>query len=283
MSDMGRRFRSSELEPDAGPGPSDAEIAQAMIAARELETLTELDTVGPSVGFEERVMTAIAAEPAPRLRLRSAQAVRGGFPVAFLLSVRDAWRLATGGGRPLAIRAQAMAFVLLVVLATGSFSTVIAVGAASFLSSGPSPSPTLPGRTAHPTVGPTQNPTDGLAPTTTPSPSPSDGQTTEPTATDEPGETAEPTETDEAGGPTGPGDTAKPTRTPRATETHEPEETDQPDETDDPGEPTDDHGGGSGGGGSGGGDSAEATRAAGAAPAAADDYGRLVRGARLTT
>ncbi len=255
MSDTGRRFRSSEVEPDAGPRPSDAEIAQVMIAARELETLTELDTAGPSVGFEERVMTAIAAEPAPRLRLRSARAVRGGFVVAFLMSVRDAWRLATGGGRPLAIRAQAMAFVLLVVLATGSFSTVIAVGAASFLSSGPSPSPTLPGRTAHPTVAPTQNPTDGLAPTTTPSPSPGNDQTSEPTATDESGETAEPTETDGAGGPTGPRDTATPTRTPRPTQTHEPDETDHPGETDEPGDTPTDNGGGSGGGDSGGGGS----------------------------
>lgn len=250
MSGMGRRFHPSEVQPDTGRGPSDADVAQAVIAARELEALAGLDTAGPTVGFEDRVMTAIAAETAPRLVMRSGQAMRGGFVAALLLSVRDAWRVTTGSGRPIAIRAQAMAFVLLVVLATGSFSTVIAVGAASFLSAGPSPTPSLPDRTTNPAVLPTQSPTDGLTPTTTPSPSPIVDGSAEPTETAEPAETAEPTETDEAGGTTEPRDTAKPTRTPNATETNEPDETDQPDETDEPDET--DHSGGGGGGGSGG-------------------------------
>ncbi len=257
MNGMGRRFHPAEVQPEAGRGPSDAEVAQAMIAARELEALTGLDTPSPTVGFEDRVMTAIAAEPAPRLVMRSSQMIRGGFAIAFLMSVRDAWRVATGSGRPVAIRAQAMAFVLLVVLATGSFSTVIAVGAASFLSAAPSPTPSLPGRTTNPAVLPTQSPTDGLGPTTTPSPSPSVEESAEPTGTDETSETAEPTETDEAGGTTEPRDTAKPTRTPKPTETHEPDETHHPGETDspDPTEtPTDGGGDGHGGGGGSGGD-----------------------------
>ena len=117
-----RRFDPSEVRPDSGPGPSDAELAEAMVAARELETLIARDAVGPTVGFEDRVMAAIATEPAPRLFGRPAASVRGGWPVAFVLSIRDAWRVATSGGRPVALRAQAMAFVLLVVLATGSVS-----------------------------------------------------------------------------------------------------------------------------------------------------------------
>ena len=133
-----RRFDPSEVRPDSGPGPTDAELAEAMVAARELETLIARDAVGPTVGFEDRVMAAIATEPAPRLFGRPATSVRGGRPVAFLLSIRDAWRVATEGGRPMALRAQAMAFVLLVILATGSLS-ILAVGASGLLDSSADP------------------------------------------------------------------------------------------------------------------------------------------------
>ncbi len=142
MSGPGRRFDPAEIDSDAGSGPSEAEFAQAMVAARELELLMARDTAGPTVGFEDRVMATIATEPAPRLLVRPGRTVRGGLPVAFLVSVRDAWRVATVGGRPLAIRAQAMAFVLLVILAAGSLSAVLVVGAASVLAPEPSPTST---------------------------------------------------------------------------------------------------------------------------------------------
>ena len=136
MSGMGRRFDPAEIRPDAGPGPSDAELAEAMLAARELEALGARDAVGPTVGFEDRVMAAIATEPAPRVLVRPGRNVRYGLLGGFAISVRDAWRVATGGGRPAVIRAQAMAFVLLVVLATGSLSVFAAVGASSLLGPG---------------------------------------------------------------------------------------------------------------------------------------------------
>ncbi len=245
MSGMGRRFDPSEVRPDTGPGPSDAELAEAMVAARELEALGARDAAGPTAGFEDRVMAAIAAEPAPRVLARPGRNVRYGLLGAFLISVRDAWRLATGGGRPLAVRAQAMAFVLLVVLATGSLSVFAAVGASSLLSSGPTARPSLPTRTA----SPSPSPSPSILPS--PTPPPASGQTVEPGQTDEPGTSADPTDTTEPGetNEAEPSDetpktatTPKPTRTPRAAETPEPEETDDAEPTE-----TDDHGGGGGG------------------------------------
>lgn len=255
MSGLGRRFDPSEIHPDGGDSPSTADLAQAMVAARELEAFAARDGASPTVGFEDRVMAVIATEPVPRLLVRPGRAVRGGLVIAFLASVRDAWRLASGGGRPIAVRAQAFAFVLLVVLATGSLTTVFAVGAASFIFSGPGPSP----RVLTPSVSPaplaSPSPSALPSPSASPSPTSSDplgpegsaepGMTAEPTDTHEPGDMAEPTD-DHGSGATPTAKTPKPTRTPRATETPEPTETD-----DDGG---DDHGGGGGGGDDGGDD-----------------------------
>jgi uncharacterized membrane protein YgcG len=259
MSGLGRRFDPSETHLDGGDSPSTADLAQAMVAARELEAFAARDSVGPTVGFEDRVMEAIAAEPVPRLLVRPGGAVRGGLPLAFLASFRDAWRLATGSGRPVAVRAQAFAFVLLVVLATGSLTTVFAVGAASFLSSGPSPSPSVSTPSASPAPLASPSPSPLPSPSTSPSPTSSDplapdgsaspGMTAEPTDMLAPGDTAGPTD-DHGSGGAAPTKTPKPTRTPRATETPEPDETAEPTETDDDG--GDDHGGG--GGDDGGGD-----------------------------
>jgi uncharacterized membrane protein YgcG len=253
MSGLGRRFDPSEISPDGDASPSTADIAQAMLAARELEALTARDSAGPTVGFEDRVMAMIGAEPVPRLLVRPRRAVRGGLPIAFLASVRDAWRLATGGGRPFAVRAQAFAFVLLVVLATGSITTVFAVGAASFLTSGPTPTPSVSTTTVSPTPS-------GL-PSPSTSPSPANSETAQPTNsvapgiaaptdTTEPGDTAEPTDTHEPDA-TPKAKTPKPTKTPRATETAEPDETAEPTGTDHDGGGDD---GGGGGGGDGGGE-----------------------------
>lgn len=247
MSAMGRRFDPSEVRPDTGAGPSDTELAQAMLAARELESLSARDAAGPTVGFEDRVMVAIASEAAPRLIVRPGHSVRGGLPAAFLASVRDAWRIAVGGGRPLVIRAQAVAFVLLVTLAFGSISVFAAVGASNLLA-GPSLSPNTPAPTVSPDPASSPSPTGLKSPSPTPPPAAVEtmppGVSVEPGTTAEPTDAAEPTET----GGTGAHDTAKPTKTPRPTETAEPNETNEPGETDEPKESDDGGGHGAGGG-----------------------------------
>jgi uncharacterized membrane protein YgcG len=232
-----RRFDPAELRSPGEPDASAAESADALAAARELEAFVLDTSIRPSDGFEDRVMAAIASEPSPRLVVMAPASVRGGRLGAFLMAVRQSWAIATTGGRPMAVRAQAIAFVLLVILAAGALTSVTAVTVGALLGPngstiGPDRSPTVTTPTA-PTASPTQ-------PVATDSPEPS--ESAEPTAT-APDETPEATET------------AEPTETPRATRTPRPTAT-QAGETPEPTETprgSDDHGGGGGPGRDGGG------------------------------
>ena len=243
MSGRGGRFDPSELRtPGSGPaepGATDAELADALLIARELESLGAGDAVRPSVGFDDRVMAAIALEPAPRLVVRRASAGRGGPVGAFLVALGEAWRVASTGGRPTAIRAQALAFVLLALLAGGALTTVTAIGVGALLQGNGQATPSL--RPA-PTVGPTTSET--AEPSVSPVPSDSAGPSESPEATETaeaPGATATP----KAGETPKPAGTLRPTRTPRPTETPHAEDTQKPGETPRP-TGTDDHGGGGG-------------------------------------
>jgi hypothetical protein len=249
MSGPGRRFDPSELRTSGRPGdtqPSDAELAEALGVARELEALSAADGIRPTEGFEDRVMAAIATEPAPRLVVLPPTAVRGGRAGAFLVAIRDAWGVATSGGRPMAVRAQALAFVLLVVLAAGALTTATAVTVGGFLQGRDDPSPSVE---PAPSVAPTTAPATPI-----PTPTPTTTQSAEPSGAPEATETAEPTETNEADETEKPGETPRPTRTPRPTETPELDETPDPDDTPDP-EGTDDHSGSGGDSDDGGGSS----------------------------
>ena len=222
MTGPHRRFDPAELLSPGEPEPSSADLADSLAAARELEALAMDTSIHPTDGFEDRVMAAIAAEPTPRLVLMPASSVRGGRLGAFLLAIRDSWVLATTGGRPMAVRAQALAFVLLVIIAAGALTSVSVVTVGALLGPNgatPDQSPTVP------VTSPTPAATD----------SPTPSESLEPTAT----ETTEPTESPEV------------TQTPRPSPT-EADETPEPNETP---EGTDDHGGGGGPGpgGSGGG------------------------------
>lgn len=257
MSGPQRRFDPAELHMSGEPEPSTAELADALAAARELESLGTETGIRPSDGFEDRVMAAIAAEPAPRLVAAPVSTVRGGRVGAFLVTVRESWGVAFSGGRPMAVRAHALAFVLLVVLAAGALAgaSVVTVGALM----GPNGATVRPNDSTNPT-----SPTDDVSPTPTESAEPPESsepsESAEPGETEsaEPGETAEPTETAEPAKTAKPGETPRPTRTPRPTETNDGHDTPEPQETPEPAETpkgTDDHGGGSGSGSGGGSDS----------------------------
>ena len=155
MSDARRRFDPSELDLGADP-----EAAELLATARDLESYASSGYVAPTVGFEDRVMAAIAAEPMPR------PAGRG-----LLATARDAWAIAFGPGRPVVLRAQAFAMLLALALAVGSVGAVAVVGAARLLSQGPTP-PTLPSPTPTPgpsmTPSPTPSPSIDVSPTPTP-------------------------------------------------------------------------------------------------------------------
>ncbi len=217
MSGPSGRFDPSELRLPGEPDPSAAEQADALLAARELEALVAGATVRPTDGFEDRVMAAIATEPVPRLAVRPGSAVRGGIVASFLMTLRDAWGVATAGGRPIAVRAQALALILLVIVATTALAGVGAATVGSLLDRGRSPAPSVaPAPTVEPMpTGPSTS--IGPMPSDSAEPSESGGASETPEAS----ETIEPTEA-------APTATARPARTPQPTE---PGETDKPAET----------------------------------------------------
>jgi uncharacterized membrane protein YgcG len=175
MSDQRRRFHPTELDLDR-----DAESAELLATARDLEAYAATGSTSPSVGFEDRVMAAIAGEPMPR--------PSGG---GFVATVRDAWAIAFGQGRPIALRAQAFAMLLALGLAVGSVGTVAVVGAARLLGQPATPPPTVPSPSAVPSPSVVPSPSPSVSPTPSPtivaSPSASPDQSAEPSGTDDHG------------------------------------------------------------------------------------------------
>jgi hypothetical protein len=170
-----RRFHPSELDVELGP-----ESAELLATARDLESYAASGLAAPSVGFEDRVMAAVAAEPMPR------RAGRG-----FIGAVRDAWAIAFGPDRPIALRAQAFAMLFALAVAVGSVSSVAVVGAARLLGDqGPVP-PTVaspsPSPSPSPSISPSPSPSISPVPTPSPSVSPDETETAEPSGTDDGG------------------------------------------------------------------------------------------------
>jgi hypothetical protein len=183
MSDPRRRFHPAELDLEA-----DAESAELLAIARDLEAFGGTGLTTPSVGFEDRVMAAIADEPMPRPSGRG-----------FLATVRDAWAIAFGPGRPVLLRAQAFAMLLALALAVGSVGTVAVVGAARLLGQDGTPPPTVPTPSPLPSPSITPSPSPSPTPSVSPSPTPSASPSPSPTDTDEP------SGSDDHGGGGGPG------------------------------------------------------------------------------
>jgi hypothetical protein len=194
------RFGPEELDDVAGIRPD--ELAAETRLARDLESVAARGTVGQTVGFADRVMAAVAAEPVPAPMRAARVALRRGAFIGFLVSVRDAWRVTFSGGFPVAVRAQALALVLVVTGIAAGTGLAAAGAAGLFEGNHASPGPSL--------VAPTP-PHDGVTPaplsTTTPGniePNPTTGPagSLEPAdsgapESEPPGSTAEP---DEGGG-----------------------------------------------------------------------------------
>jgi hypothetical protein len=244
-------FTPAELDGVDGIAPD--ELAADRRVARELEGVADRGTVRPSTDFAERVMAAIAAEPAPAPIRAAGAAVRRRSPGALLASFRDAWRVSFGTGFPLAARAQALALVLVVggALATSGVVTAGALGA--FTNQGTGPAPTqatdAPVITSEPTPAPTTAPTEPTGPTNGSlepaeigSPEATATPSAEPTESEAPGGTPEATSGDGGSSETHGGPTSRPTRAPGASDrpteapTNEPEDrgTPQPSETPQP-------------------------------------------------
>jgi hypothetical protein len=180
-----RRFSPSELDEDM-PG---AEQAALLATARELEWLADVDGIGPTAGFADRVMFAIAAEPLPRPVVAAYGAARRGRPMGVIAALGDLWRVGFGGGsRPMAARLPAMA--LLVFLFAGIAGLgVVGLGAVSRAIESPSSSAAA---SSQPTAASTEPPTAQPALTSKPTPSPTASPT--PSPTDTPADSASPTD-----------------------------------------------------------------------------------------
>jgi len=217
----------------------DDEARVAAEMTRDLEGVAAEIDIRPPAGFVDRVMAAVASEPLPQPARAFRVALLGGRLRPAMASLGDAWRVLGGGSRPLIVRAQALALVMLVTIGSLAIAGGATVGAIDLLSAiAPvSPPPTAPAPTG-PITSPLPSASPGATPVRSPDASPDASPTPEATETTEP----IPTET--------PAPTERPrTATPRPT-------------------PTDDNGGGSGGSGEDGGDHTPTP-----APTESDDHG----------
>ena len=217
-----RPFTPAELDGASGAHPD--ELAADTRIARDLESLAARTAPTRSADFADRVMTAIAAEPAPAPARLAGRALRRGSLGAFVASLRDAWRVTVGTGFPVAARAQAMALVLVVAaLATGS--GMVTAGALGLFDSSPStPAPTIeqPSEevSSSSEASETPEPTEeaSQSPDASESPDPSRSPETEsaaPAPTARPGDSVD----EHASSGTGSSATSRPTSTPTPTST----------------------------------------------------------------
>lgn len=230
---MTRPFRPDELTGSDQPADS-AELAAASEVARLIERRLGTDGVRPTPGFSERVMAAVAAQPAPR---RSRLAILAG-------ALRMTWQTALSANRPPLVRARALAIVLAALVALGSIggaATLAAAGALNLLQPHPTVAPLV---IPHPQPSHSPEPAQTQDPRRSPEPSQAVGpaETPEPAETAEPGETPEPSASDHSGGGDGSGGgggdgggggsgskaTPGPGHTPEPRETPEPPETPEP-------------------------------------------------------
>jgi uncharacterized membrane protein YgcG len=182
MTDARDRFHPSELDLEL-----DQASAGLLATARDLEAYAQMSIAAPAAGFEDRVMAAIASEPLPR-------PIPG---LGLIAMMRDSWAAAFGPGRPMAVRAQAFALLLVFAVAIGSVGTLVGVGASRLLA------PSVPTPPVTPSPLPSPPPSPSIEPTFTPSPSATSSPT--PTETASPTETADATRTDGSGSDRGPG------------------------------------------------------------------------------
>lgn len=214
MTGYSRGFGPEDLPPASEV--SAPELADSLRVGRELDAYAAAERVEPRSDFTTRVMGTIALEPTPRPAVVAGRAFRRGRPLALVGALGDAWRVAFSGGRPIAARAQALAFVLVAAIGIGSIGGLVGVGAGALLNRGdlaptPGPSPAIPSRQPSPSVSPSpsMSPSPSASPSATPTESPTRTPDATPKTTARPTDTAEPTDTPE------PAETPKPGETPR--------------------------------------------------------------------
>ena len=207
MIGLGRGFGSDELpELDAA---ASADLAASLQIGHLLEATVATPALEPRADFVGRVMESVVAEPEAHPAGAIGRALRYRRPWGVVLGVRDAWRVAWAGAWPGALRLEAIAVVLVAVLALGSIGGTAVVGALSLLApdGSPGPSPTL-----QPSPRPSPTPALSAPPSPSPAATPDATEPADPTETPDATETPEAEETPEAsddnsgpGGGGGPG------------------------------------------------------------------------------
>jgi len=234
MTPLQDPLRPDELTTDeAGPGAE--EMVAAMEMGRWLDRAAEVGDAGPSAGFVDRVMIAVAREPRPSPVSALRRAISDRRPIAAIAALLDAWRVMAGPGRPGPVRLQAAGLALSSVLLVGL--SVLAVGGGADLFRTPASVPGIggPGASDGPSVAPgptssvdapgatvgvpgTDSPGSGATPSasaggldtgSTPSPSPT-------TSTAEPSGSTGPAPGSSTPATPRPGGTPRPTATPAA-------------------------------------------------------------------
>ncbi|MBI3752147.1 MAG: hypothetical protein HY263_10900 [Chloroflexi bacterium] len=232
MTGPRRRFDPGEV---SGPGTDagDADIAEAMAAARALESSIPASDAAMSPDLAERIMVAVRREPPPRALGILATLRRRPSPAGLAESLGLAWtRVLTAGS--VAVRASALAYVALILVIGVSLSGVAAYTAAGALglltppSRGPDATQLV--SSPHPLQSPTPvevespEPSDGGEATETPGPAETAGGDQHDGGGSGDGAGATPTHGEDGGGDSGSdaSPTPSPSRTPRPSDTPKP-------------------------------------------------------------
>lgn len=218
-----------------GSDGRDQEFGELAPVAERLETYATHASPMPSADFTDRVMAAVRREPAPTPARTFLRALGAFSPILVARAFTANVRVLAGAGRmPLAVRAQALAVVMLGILVVGTGGGLAAAGAAALLrvaDASPAPSP-VPSLDARPSLSPSSSASPSPIPEPTASVTAVPGRTIPPTAasTATARLTPTPTADDRTPRPTA---TVRPTRTPRETETPRPTDTPRPTRTPD--------------------------------------------------
>lgn len=240
-------FRPEELR-DHAAGLGEAELIEILPAVRDLESISRSSAGRPSDEFTDRVMAAIAAEPAPRMAGVFARLRAHPGPAAFVASVRESWAMATRPGRAFGTRAAALAYVLAIVVVGASVGGGAAIGAAGFidgLTPDGSPAPSLPvdaslAPSSDPSLGPdhtmppggSEEPGESEAPGDSAEPGSSDGSSPEPSSSSD--DSPEPSGSPDSTQTADPSDSPQPSDSPDPSDTPRPSDTPKPSDTPDP-------------------------------------------------
>lgn len=174
------------------------ELSRIRAAGATLERYARGADLEPRSSLAGDILAAIATEPAPAPVAAMAASMRQRRPSGVLAGLRDAWRVAWSGGRPVRIRASSAIAVLLVVAVVGGAGGATAAAALNAWLA-PAPSPVQPSpppfvtpAPASPTVVPEPTPTLAPQPGQTPTPEATPSPTPKPTARPTPRPTPRP-------------------------------------------------------------------------------------------